>query len=232
MGLKRRKLFIGASSLSLAALATTQSSAQVAGLSKLPYAEIFGAAQVALAAIPYLGRWLFQGPPDKICSLSFEQLGMLRLRCYAFALALDSDGDGPVLPPAQGTIGVIPALAGFALKQDRLTISTTRDACFRAFDASENLVKELGQSNWLKLLILAGLETKDLQTLAENVKFSDARLNEFLGLMQAKLPVNSYDVEAAKSLSKQLAIMPESADKAIQAIKEMSEARQKARCFN
>ncbi len=233
MVLQRRRLLVGVLLLTLGVLPANRSLSQVAGLSKLPWGSIFGGLQVALASIPLLADWLLGASSDAkaaLCKLSTEAISNLEFRCLSVALALDSTGEGPVVPPQEGTIGIIPALSEFSVKQDQATVSATRDACFRILDASENLLNEIDRGKWLALLGPAGVRTEDIETLSENLKYAIPRMGDFLWIYNAKLPVTPYDVEAARNFSKQLAEMPASARKANAAIRRIQEKRQKTSC--
>jgi hypothetical protein len=175
MLIPRRTIVVAGSTVALTLLPSLRASAQLAALSKLPWGSIFSALQVALASIPYLKNWL-QGESSTsqtvICSLEYEDIENLEFRCWALALALDANNEGPVVPPEKGSRGIIPALSGLLLKQDRKTLDSVRNASLRMLDVSQNLLSEITNHVWLPVLQTAGLKPSDAELLTKRLKYA------------------------------------------------------------
>jgi hypothetical protein len=121
----------------------------------------------SLGGEPFLAAYKSPSTQSPICKLAprrlngsqgralqtvLNDIGNLEFRCLNVALALDSNGDGPVIPPERGTIGIIPALADFMVTQDHVTEEAIRHACLRMLDVSESLISEVTNAAAARLL--------------------------------------------------------------------------------
>ena len=232
---RRTSLIALASVATVSLLPTIRASSQVAGLYKLPWSNILAEVQVVLTAIPYLRDW-FRGNSSEakaiFCKLTMDDLSNLEFRCIAVALALNSNGEGPVVPPEEGINGIIPALGNFVTKRDHESVLLMRSAGFRMLDVSENLLSEISKDNWLLALRSAGLKPEDVATLSET---SNMLRREFVTFSSFSLYKNEFrisksDIDTANGLSIQLSGMPVSARKAIEAVQDMENMREHTSC--
>ena len=99
-----------------------------------------------------------------------DDLSNLEFRCIAVALALDLNGEGPVVPPEEGINGIIPALGNFVTKRDHESVLLMRSAGFRMLDVSENLLSEISKDNLAAGSTLSRAEAGRCATLSENIK--------------------------------------------------------------
>jgi hypothetical protein len=228
----RRSVMVLGSAAALSLFPPLRAFSQIALLSKLPWS--FGAAQVVLTAIPFLRDW-FQGGSSAstavLCKLRDDDINNLEFRCLAVALALDADGDGPVVPPETGSMGIIPALADFAARPSHATVASLRDACLRMLDVSQNLLSEVANDYWLSALRSAGLESDKVSELEENLKYSRGRISDFTFISKDRHSNTSEsDIEHARALSAQLAEMPLAAQNAIASVQAIASKRRNTAC--
>jgi hypothetical protein len=230
---RRRSLIAIASVATVSLFPTIRASSQVAGLAKIPWGNILAGVQVVLTAIPYLRDW-FQGnsPEAKaiFCKLATDDLSNLEFRCIAVALALDSNGEGAVVPPEEGIIGIIPALGSFVTKRDHESVLMMRRAGLRMLDVSESLISEVAKDNWLLALRSARLKPEDVATLSENIRYAAPIIRDFLLFYKHAFQISKSDIDAANGLSIQLSEMPMSARKAIEAVQDMENMREHTSC--
>jgi hypothetical protein len=230
---RRRSLIAIASVVTVSLSPTIRASAQVAGLSKFPWGNILAAVQTVLTAIPYLRDWFRGNSPEAkamLCKLATDDLSNLEFRCIAVALALDSNGEGPVVPPEEGITGIIPALGNFVSKRDHQSVLSMRSAGFRVIDVSESLLSEIAKDKWLLALRSAGLGPEDVVTLSESIKYVVQTIGYFLLFYKTDFLISESDISAANALSIQLSEMPMSARKAIEAVQDMENMRERASC--
>jgi hypothetical protein len=227
----RRSFLLAAAAAALTLSPPFRVSSQVAGISKLPWSTIFSALNAALAAIPLLKDWLQHDSSASkavLCQLNYEDIDILESHCRAIAVVLDSNTDGPVVPPDNGSIGIIPALADFTTKQDRETIGRLKSACLLMLEVSQNFLREIGKDSWLSALRLAGLSSEDMTRLEAGVQRSRDFMADFLGFYKFENKASAFDIERAKLLSAQLSSMPAAAQSAIASIEVIIQKRRAA----
>jgi hypothetical protein len=171
---RRRSLVAVASVAAVSLFPATRASSQVF-LYKFGWGTLFAGLQVALDAIPYVANWL-QGDSAEakaaLCKLTLPDISALEYRCLAVAVALDSNGEGPVIPPERGTIGIIPALADFMASPDHATEGVVLQACFNVLGVAESLISEVTKDNWFSAIREAGLKPKMWQSCLSNLSIA------------------------------------------------------------
>jgi hypothetical protein len=226
---RRRSLVAVASVAAVSLFPATRASSQVF-LYKFGWGTLFAGLQVALDAIPYVANWL-QGDSAEakaaLCKLTLPDISALEYRCLAVAVALDSNGEGPVIPPERGTIGIIPALADFVASPDHATEGVVLQACFNVLGVAES---EVTKDNWFSAIREAGLRAEDVAILSEQLKYSTSYIREFMGFYNPKFHSAKYDITVAKSLSRQLSEMPLAARRAIEATQAIAAKLQHTSC--
>jgi hypothetical protein len=226
MILKRRGLLQCVSVLTLGLLPAERSLSQV--IYKFPWHDLIAPAlEFTLWVINRIFDRMGEDSQEAkaaFCRLSPDAITELKIRCFSVAQALDSTGEGPVVPPEKGTIGIIPALAQFSTEQDQAAIREVRDAAVRFLVASKDLISELYRGNWLTLLPSADTRTYDLNILSFNLEHASHWIGDLMG-SYIDVSVTPDDVKTARRLSEQLAGMPANARRAIDTIQQLETKR-------
>jgi hypothetical protein len=198
-------------------------------LAKLPWGIILTALGVVFTAIPVVKDWFATDKDGQaaLCHLSYDDVGFLEYRCLAVAQAIASDASGPVQPPAKGDRGLAPALEAYIARPAPEAWSRLKNQALRLLDASEALIGEVNRNGGLLMVAYPGKKADDIALLAKAL----ASIRGSIAFLERDIRrPTDLDVPAAKVLLDQLKGLPELADRALKASKEVAAQRAAAKC--